>query len=134
MKFLFGDLTYSEWKKRLGTKEILTNDVLKKNLSLNDYKDLSNEVFDKLSELPNGARGEVGLEWLGGGAHSMAFEIINNKAVIFDCQTGKKYVRNEFDDKSFDQVISRLEKLSYTRLDNLVLNDDFLERWVKNRK
>lgn len=134
LKFMFDGVDLYEWRERLGSKDILTENDLKKRLSINDYKGLSNKVFDKLSELPNGARGELEMHWLGGGAHSMAFEVINNKAVIFDCQTGKKYDRNVFDDKSFDQVLSMAEHLSYTRLDNLDLNEDFLERWVKNRK
>lgn len=59
----------------------------------------------------------------------MAWEIINNKPVIFDCQTGKMY-KNAFD---LDSAVGKyIKKAGFTRLDNIDLNEDFLLRWLRN--
>lgn len=87
------------------------------------------ELLGHISKMPHGARGEVGLVWLSGGGHSVAFENVKGKAVIFDTQSGKKYedyiaLHNAFG--------GALAGTAITRLDNLPLNHDFLRRWAKN--
>ena len=85
-------------------------------------------IFDYLSEYPNGARGEIEMTWNCGGGHSMAFEIVKGKPVIFDCQTKEKY--SSFED--FSEIGEYIKSASSTRLDNIDLNEDFLMRWLKN--
>lgn len=87
----------------------------------------SKSIFNKLSNYENGSRGELCVTWSSGGAHSMAWEIIKGKPVIFDCQTGTKYDVDKL--KDLDSIIS---KASLTRLDNLDLNSEFLRRWLDN--
>jgi hypothetical protein len=86
------------------------------------------DIFSTLSEQPNGARGELGLAWTQGGAHSIAWEVVNGKAVLFDTQSGKKFM----DATNVTLGLPSVKDLSYTRLDNVKLNDKFLQRWLKD--
>lgn len=88
-------------------------------------------IYDALAKEPNGSRGEIGVTWKMGGAHSMAYEIFNGKPVIFDTQTGEK-----LDDvaKAIGHGLHKTKAVGFTRLDNVPLNEDFLARWVKNVK
>ena len=87
-------------------------------------------IFGALSKQPERSRGELGVLWKGpmpgipGGGHSVAYEIINGKAHIFDNQTGKEY-------KQGDTIFSQIESAAFTRLDNVELNESFLTKWVK---
>lgn len=85
-------------------------------------------IFHELSGYKNGARGELAVEWAAGGRHSMAWEIVKGKPVIFDCQTGKKYDTPDMFKDLGDSIIDA----GTTRLDNLDLNKDFLLRWLQN--
>ena len=90
-----------------------------------------NDIFDKYGvfrRYPNGSRGELAVTWKPGGAHSMAWEIIDNKPVIFDCQTHKKYTNAE----EFFEIYKYVRNMYATRLDNLTLDPKFLLRWVQN--
>lgn len=88
-------------------------------------------IFESLAKEPNGARGELGVTWKGGGGgHSVAWEIIGGKPVIFDTQSGRKMA-------DVDEMIGvyghhSVDTAGYTRLDNLPMNDNFLMRWVKD--
>lgn len=85
-------------------------------------------IISALQKQPNHARGELGMLWAMGGGHSMAWEIINGKPVIFDTQNGMTY-------RTPDQIAKLQDQLSeaaITRLDNAQLNEDFLLRWIKN--
>lgn len=84
-------------------------------------------IFRSLEKEPEGARGELGVKWLGGGGHSVAWEIIGGKPVVFDCQSGQTF-DNPF--KLFGHA--GIEEAGYTRLDDKPLNHEFLKRWVKN--
>lgn len=86
-------------------------------------------IFLALSKEPPGSRGELGVIWSIGGGHSMAYEIFNGKPVIFDCQTGKRY-------SSAKALAAEMDIASagFTRLDNVDLNFDYLQRWLKNVK
>ena len=87
-----------------------------------------NNIFSTLaSSNPNRARGEVMLRWTIGGAHSMAYEIIDGTAHIFDNQTGKHY-----DPETFSKYLPYIAESRWTRLDNVQLDMDFLDRWITN--
>lgn len=97
------------------------------------YRDLpadmkSNSIFKHLSTQPNGARGELGVGWSSGGGHSMAWEVVHGKPVIFDCQTGERYIHA----RAFDDFAENVNAAAFTRLDNVKLNDAFLRRWVQD--
>ncbi len=97
---------------------------------VSESKVKADRIFGALSKEPNGARGELGVGWTFGGGHSMAWEIVQGKPVIFDTQTGKTY-KDSSDFKKFAEAIT---DAGYTRLDNLDLNSDFLLRWLDNAK
>lgn len=94
----------------------------------NSQPDKSRSIFDALSKQPNGARGELGMGWVMGGGHSMAWEVVRGKPVIFDTQSGKRWNNPE----AFKSVADTMGDAGFTRLDNLTLNDEFLKRWVQN--
>jgi hypothetical protein len=87
-----------------------------------------NAIFDRLSKEPDGSRGELGVMWSMGGGHSMAYEIVKGKPVIFDGQTGKRF---ELADE-FRKIMPQVANSGFTRLDNLELNHDYLMRWMTN--
>lgn len=92
-------------------------------------KEIASKLFDALSNQPDRSRGEVAFSWTVGGAHSIAYEIINNKPVLFDCQSGKSF-------KNIDDVISYygnfISSAEFNRLDNVSLDFDQLLKWVQN--
>ncbi|MFL5663622.1 MAG: toxin glutamine deamidase domain-containing protein [Ktedonobacteraceae bacterium] len=88
----------------------------------------ANTVFDGLGHLPDGARGEVSVGWKFGGGHSMAFEVVNNKPIIFDTQSGEQFHTPE----SFRKHAPIIGEAAYTRLDNAQLDEHFLRRWMVN--
>lgn len=86
------------------------------------------KVFKGLDKQPEGSRGELAVYWLSGGGHSVAYEIIGGKAVIFDTQNGKTYQSpKEMVDAGWATSSSQ-----FTRLDNEKFDKNFVERWVKD--
>jgi hypothetical protein len=86
-------------------------------------------IFKRLSTQPNGSRGELGVGWKMGGGHSLAYEIVQGKPVIFDTQRGLKIKTAAELTKAYDLEIGAA---AITRLDNKKLNEQWLERWVQN--
>lgn len=89
--------------------------------------DMGFGIFNTLSKQPDKARGELSFSWTGGGAHSVAWEIVKGKPVIIDTQTGKM-----FKDLDSFEYGKNIKDAGFTRLDNKDLNEEFLKRWVKN--
>lgn len=117
------------------TRRILGDENTKKNkmgfedvLLTSNVEDNAKNIFKHLSNYSDGARGEFAMQWTGGAAHSMAFEIIKGKPIIFDCQTSTEYSSPE----DLSKLAKYIVKASTTRLDNIDLNEDFLMRWMKN--
>lgn len=87
-----------------------------------------NAIFKSLSKQPNGARGELGIGFKMGGGHSLAWEIVKGKPIIFDTQKHITYSKPE----DITRVMNSTNAAGITRLDNVKLNNDFLLRWLKN--
>lgn len=85
-------------------------------------------IFESLNKYPDGARGELGVGWQFGGGHSMAFEKVNGKAVVFDTQTAKIYR----DPASFSDFAKVTHAAAHTRTDNAKLDEQYLRRWMVN--
>lgn len=85
------------------------------------------EIIKEISSHPNGARGELGMVWNSGGGHSMAWEIVKGKPVIFDTQNGKVFETPQ----EIQKLSNMIMRSTVTRLDNVELNTDFLTRWLK---
>jgi hypothetical protein len=111
-------------------------DFTKRGSSLRDIKPersgeglpLSN-IFKRLSQEPERSRGEVVTMWETGGAHSMSYEIINGAAHIFDNQTGQHY---RPDVRGIGEIdLPGIASAGFTRLDNINLDENYLQRWVK---
>lgn len=83
-------------------------------------------IFESLSKSPNGSRGELGVSWMFGGGHSIAWEVVDNKPVVFDTQNGKVY-KNSKELAKFTPVVL---DAAQTRLDNKTIDDEFIKRWV----
>lgn len=88
----------------------------------------NDDIFARLAKELERSRGELAVQWQGGGGHSMAYEIINGVPHIFDTQTGR-YFNNV---KDFTDGMPGISTASFTRLDNVELDPNFLQRWVKN--
>lgn len=61
---------------------------------------------------PEGARGNLVIDWTLGGAHSVAYEIKDGKMIIRDGQINKIYSNPE-------RILSKCSGVRYARLDNL---------------
>lgn len=86
-------------------------------------------IFNKLSKMPDGARGELAVKWANvPAAHSIAWEIVKGKPAIIDAQMNKIMLNPE----DFARVYPNLGAAAMTRLDNIELNGDFLLRWLKD--
>lgn len=108
--------------------------------------DLADSIFKTLAKEPNGSRGEVSLSWSFGGGHSIAYEVVKGKPVIFDCQSGKKFDSPESLRTIVNNTSQTLEKYGlgkmdfgslcnstmFTRLDDKPINEDLLLRWLQN--
>lgn len=91
-------------------------------------KDRATSLFESLSKYPDRARGELAVSWKIGGGHSMAWEIVNGKPVLFDCQTKTIYDTAE----KLKPLADYVKDAVTTRLDDAALNYGFLKRWVTN--
>lgn len=91
------------------------------------------QIKKLLDNQPNGARGEMVFNQ-GGFAHSLAYEIVNNKPYAFDTQKGQAYDLSSDGFSKFQKKWGTTNEISITRLDNVELDEKFLARWATNRK
>jgi hypothetical protein len=116
--------TKSNIRSRWGQNEISNS----QHLASMKTEQRSKVIFDQLAKHPNGARGELAYGWKMGGGHSVAWEIVNGKPVIFDAQSSRVYR----DPHSFRKHARAIHDVGYTRTDNSKLDEAFLRRWVTN--
>jgi hypothetical protein len=87
------------------------------------------QTFNILAKQPDRSRGDLQMSWgpmMGG--HSVAYEIVNKKPVIFDTQSGKTYST-----ASELNMMTRYSRgMSFNRLDNKNLNETAMTAWVKD--
>jgi hypothetical protein len=88
----------------------------------------SDTIFSTLNKQPDGSRGELAVGWRFGGGHSMAYEVMNGRAVVIDTQSGAMYG----DARSFDKFADTTNDAAFTRTDNIKLNEQHLRRWMVN--
>jgi len=122
-KNIIGDSEVTDYASRLHESRFLGVNKIKLNTL-----DPANSIFDAISKNPNGARGELTCKWKQSGAHSMAWEIVKGRPVIFDCQTNTMYDSAE----KIAFLANEMSGAAYNRLDTATINKDFLSRWVKN--
>ena len=67
--------------------------------------------------------------WQAGGGHSIAYEIVKGKPVLFDTQSGKKF---KTPDEAANFYKINMTKIGFTRLDNKPIDEAWVERWVKS--
>lgn len=87
-----------------------------------------------------GSRGELDVEWKGGGGHSLAYEVQKNgNVVILDTQTKTYYSDSPLSNstvgdsnyKSISDLESSIQKATFFRTDNLELNEGVLGYFVE---
>lgn len=104
-------------------------------LDLGKYADDSSKVHNNYSgktlkktiekNNPPNSRGDICVNWKGGGAHSMVYEVDSKgNAKIIDCQTNTV--------RSFDDVATASKYITFTRTDNLELKKGVLHN-VKSK-
>lgn len=74
-------------------------------------RELNDKTRDALISQGEGARGNLVINWQGGGAHSMAYEVHNGDVKIYDAQSGKTH-------DTWD-MIQHGQDVIYARLDNV---------------
>jgi hypothetical protein len=90
-----------------------------------------NDVFKVLGKQPDGSRGDFQMRWgamMGG--HSVAYEIVKGKPVIFDTQSGKTYQTPA----ELRALTARAKGFKFNRLDDKDLNSVAITAWVKDSK
>lgn len=91
----------------------------KNNFKVSDYKKFRAEA----SSYPDGAYGELCVEWLVGGGHSMFWKQENGEVTIYDGQS-----RKEIDEQSYSRMLAKkiTGRIEFRRLDNVDFNDELL--------
>lgn len=91
----------------------------------------STQIMNTLAKQPDGSRGDLQMRWKGGlGGHSVAYEIVKGKPVVFDTQSGKTYSTPT----ELSKLIGAASSLKFNRLDNKDLNSLGLTAWLKDPK
>lgn len=91
------------------------------------------DIADRITKQPPGARGEIVFN-MKSFAHSLAYENVNGKPVMFDTQKGRMYDLS--DKSSYMKFVSKWgnpQEVLISRLDNVDLDEEFLARWSTNR-
>ena len=93
-------------------KDVSDNDVIGNGQRANGY-DMANAFKYYTEKLPEGARGDLNVQWKFGGGHSMVWEVTDGEVVIRDCQHNVTY-------KGADQIGALF---SYTKCNDLDPSD-----------
>ncbi len=75
-----------------------------------------------------GARGYVGVNWNGGGGHSMAYEVVDGQMHLIDCQTGEDLTG---EDIWYEKMIYA-DYCAVTRVDNCEVNKYMVDRYIED--
>ena len=114
--------------KGLRTRAV-ANDVRKYKADVSEAN-ISN-LREVLKRQPDGARGEVAFN-MGGFGHSMAYEVIKGEPHIFDAQKANHYRTTNDGIKELTKKWGIPSTINITRLDNVDLDFQFLNRWAKS--
>ena len=87
-------------------------------------------IFQALKNQPERSRGEIAMMWEMGGGHSIAYEIIKGKPVLFDTQSGQRFTSPT---QMANKYKVKMKNAGFTRLDNKPIDEAWVERWVKDR-
>ena len=91
------------------------------------------DIADRITKQPPGARGEIVFN-MKAFAHSLSYENVNGKPIMFDTQKGRMYDLS--DKSSYMKFVSKWgnpQEVLISRLDNVDLDEEFLARWSTNR-
>lgn len=84
-----------------------------------------NDTVKALESQGEGARGNLMVQWISGGGHSIAYEVENGKVVLYDCQTNTVY-------KDPNKVLQNTWYAQYMRTDNLEVDFDYVREAVND--
>jgi hypothetical protein len=89
----------------------------------------SQAMIDAMVAQGDGARGYVSVQWAyGQGGHSMAYEVVNGKAIMIDCQTGETMTGNSI----WEERLYYADTCSITRVDNCEFNKYMVDRYIED--
>ena len=102
--------------------------------SSNKFGRISEEdIATKITSQPPGARGEIVFN-MKQFAHSLSYENVNGKPIMFDTQKGRMYdLSGKSSYMSFTAKWGNPRDVLISRLDNVDLDEEFLARWSTNR-
>lgn len=88
------------------------------------YMGRFNRVVEELEKQPEGSYGNFMVYWKEGGGHSMFYQIEDNKAVLYDAQSNKKYSLSTI----AKHANMELPGHAFFRTDNLTPNYELLKK------
>lgn len=116
-----GDSDYDGVAEELNT---YYEDPVLKQAPTGNYKTVAKQVENELLAEGDGAYGQLMVYWIGGGGHSMVWEVENGEVVVRDCQLNTTYNLEDVlkDSKTYEQG-----GVTTCRVDNLHLKDEIFE-------
>ena len=75
-----------------------------------------------------GARGYIGVQWAGGGGHSMAYEVVDGQMHLIDCQTGEDFTGEDI----WTERMYYANSCVVTRVDNCEVNKYMVDRYIED--
>ena len=86
-------------------------------------------LIETIEAQGDGARGYIGVQWMDNqGGHSMAYEVINGKMHLIDCQTGDDLYGEDI----WTDRMAYANSCTVTRVDNCEFDKDMVDRYIKD--
>lgn len=86
------------------------------------------ELIATIEAQGEGARGYVGVNWAGGGGHSMAYEVVDGKMHLIDCQTGDDFTGEDI----WKERMYYADYCAITRVDNCEVDQYMVDRYIED--
>lgn len=107
---------------------ITSNNAIDDPQRLTDSAYATQALIDTVEAQGEGARGYVGVQWYGGGGHSMAYEVVDGEMHLIDCQTGEDLTG---EDIWYEKMIYA-DYCNVTRVDNCEFNKAMVDRYIED--
>lgn len=95
---------------------------------LSDSANGTKMLMETIEAQGEGARGYVGVNWNEGGGHSMAYEVVDGKMHLIDCQTGDDLTGEDI----WTERMAYADSCYITRVDNCEVNKYMVDRYIED--
>ena len=125
LKTILGDTSLSaEERTKKYTRYLLMHPDTTSRIAKANTTSHADEFISYVNKLPDGARGNLGINYPSGGGHSIFWTKANGKLELYDGQTGDKYKDAK---KLLDGVVGH----EWIRTDNKAVNWDVMQTQVR---